>query len=207
LREGVKLYTFIEQATKGVCNYDQSKEVVLARSYGMGKDKMSSRMGISPDECDQILRSFDAAVPYIDMLAKAVANMAGSRGFINTLIGHKRHFNLFLPVTPRGQKRDISLTALPFAAAKALWPKSELERAWTYKAFNALIQGGAAGQTKKALVEINRSVGLPQMTVHDEISKSTASEKETRMMNEIMVHCVPLLAPVRADLTVGKTWC
>lgn len=82
-----------------------------------------------------------------------------------------------------------------------------MERAWTYKAFNALIQGGAAGQTKTALVHINRSLGLPMMSVHDEISKSVSNEKEADMMGEIMRNCIPLLAPVRSDLDLGKTWC
>ena len=91
-------------------------------------------------------------------------------------------------------------------AAQARWPKHNLERAGTYKAFNRLCQGGAAGQTKRALLEINKAVGLPQMTVHDEVSKSVSSEKETKLMNEIMINCIPLLSPVRADLELKDHW-
>jgi DNA polymerase I-like protein with 3'-5' exonuclease and polymerase domains len=87
------------------------------------------------------------------------------------------------------------------------WTGLPLERAWTYKAFNGLCQGGGAGQTKKALVDIYESLGLPQMTVHDEISKSVVDEREAKQMNEIMVNTIPLLAPVRADMDLGKTWC
>lgn len=163
-------------------------------------------MNIPEHECDTLLKAFDEIVPFINLLARSVSNAARDRGFIRTLIGHKRHFNLWQPRQEYGEQKSFE-AALPFEQAKAKWPDRELERAYTYKAFNALCQGGAAGQTKKALVEIYKAVGLPQMTVHDEISKSVVSEKETKMMNEILINCVPLLAPVRADLTVGKSWC
>jgi len=56
-------------------------------------------------------------------------------------------------------------------------------------------------------VHIYRALGLPKMTVHDEISKSVKNEKEAEIMGEIMRDCIPLLSPVRSDLDLGKTWC
>jgi DNA polymerase I-like protein with 3'-5' exonuclease and polymerase domains len=147
-------------------------------------------------------------VPYISILNSALTNKARDRGWIKLLLGHKSHFNLWeVPKRDRSDPNE-NYSPLPLDQAKARWPDQRLERAGTYKAFNRLCQGGAAGQTKKALVEINRAIGLPQMTVHDEISKSVADrEKETKLMNEIMVNCIPLLSPVRVDMEIGKTWC
>ena len=44
------------------------------------------------------------------------------------------------------------------------------------------------------------------MTVHDEISKSINDEKELKIMEEIMVNCVPLKAPVKAELALANHW-
>lgn len=210
-KKGVKLYTFIEEATKGRCNYDQAKSTALGRSYGMGKAKMSSELGLPEHECEQVLQAFDDIVPYIKMLASSVSGIAATRGFIRTLTGHKRHFDYWqVPMSLRKRNDDGTepdWTPLKLDEAKRSWPDLPLERAWVYKAFNALIQGGAAGQTKKAIIDIKRALGLPKMTVHDEISKSVKDEHEATRMNEIMVNTIPLLAPVRADQEVGKSWC
>lgn len=204
--KGVKLYTFVEEATHGRCNYDDAKQVALARTYGMGKPKLALDMGISLDQASELLDTFDQTVPYIALLARSVSQRAATKGFIRNLLGHKRRFNLW--EVPRNQRDDPNDTypMLPLEKAQARWPKKQLERAQTYKAFNALCQGGAAAQTKKALVEIKKAVGLPGMTVHDEISRSILSAKEADTMEEIMVHCIPLRAPVRADRTIGATW-
>lgn len=180
--------------------------MALARSYGMGKTRMSEQYNIPLGECDAILAAFDAVVPYVDLQSRAVNAKAAKAGFIRTLLGHKRHFNLW--EVPRDYRDDPkeNYAPVPLEEAKSRWPGKPLERAHTRKAYNALIQGGAAGQTKKALVETNKAVGLPLMTVHDEISKSVHSPKQTALMNEILVHCVPLRAPVRADLSVDKSW-
>lgn len=199
-KQGIKLYTFIEKATNGRCNYDQAKAVALGRSYGMGKDKMADTLNMSPDQCAQILHEFDQVVPYISLLSSAVSNKAQQRGFIRTLLGHRRHFNLWQPA---GKKYE---SPLPADQAKAKWPDHVLQRAYTHKAFNSLIQGGAAGQTKKALVMIAKEIRLPQMTVHDEISVSIQSAKEADQIDEIMCTCIPLQAPVRTDRTISSHW-
>lgn len=158
-------------------------------------------MGIDLDTCASVLAEFDAIAPYIKLLDEACRNLAQSRGYIFTLLGRRRRFNLWFP---KGSSKEV--IALPFEQAKHKWPEELLERAYTYKSFNALIQGGAADQTKKALVDINSAVGLPQMTVHDEISASVQSEKEALVMQDCMVNAIPLLAPVRADMDLGGTW-
>lgn len=158
-------------------------------------------MGIDRDTCEKVLGEFDSIAPYIKQLNEAAAATARNRGYIRTLLGRRRRFNLW---APKGSGKDEP--ALPHNQAKEKWPEEILERAYVYKAFNALIQGSAADQTKKALIDITRAVGLPQMTVHDEISKSVQSEKEAEIMRECMVGAIPLLAPVRADLDLGGHW-
>lgn len=216
----IKLYTIIEQLTGGKCNYDQAKEVVLGRSYRMGATKMAQRMGIDYDRCQEILEAFDSGVPYIGLLGTALTEKAQQTGFVRTVLGRHRHFDHWT-ITKRSDPEYQRLKALgqekkyipPMPvkgrkAAVAKWTEyAELERAWCYKAFNALIQGSAADQTKQALVDINQAIGLPQMTVHDEISKSVKDEAESKIMGEIMVNCVKLLCPAQTDADLGPSWC
>lgn len=198
----VKLYTTIEQLTGGKCNYDQAKEVVLGRSYGMGAPKMAARMGIDEAKCREILEAFDRGVPFITLLARSVGNTANQRGFIRTILGRHRHFDEW---RPRGSK-EMPVRGYDNAVRK--WTQSaDLERCWTYKAFNALIQGSAADMTKKALVDINSAIGTPMMTVHDEISKSVVDEREAKQMKEIMESGIKLLCPVQTDMDLGANWC
>lgn len=198
----IKLYTTIEKLTNGKCNYDQAKEVVLGRSYGMGASKMAGRMGIDEGRCREILEAFDRGVPYITLLARRLSDKAAVTGFVRTLLGRHRHFDAF---KPRGSE-EPPVRGLERAYAK--WTKdADLERCFTYKAFNALIQGSAADMTKKALVDINSAIGLPSMTVHDEISKSVVDEREAKQMKEIMESGVQLLCPVQTDMDLGNTWC
>jgi DNA polymerase-1 len=219
--DGVKLYTFIEEATSGACDYGQAKEVALGRSYGMGAPKMSRRMGISLDKCYEVLEAFDKAVPFVKMLANDTSNLAKRRGYIKTLSGRRRHFNKWTAVATReeraqGVKYDAyDSRELAQAGYEAQWremnpgmppPPRQFEHAFAYKALNALIQGGAADQTKTALVHMKQAGIMPRMTVHDEISAFLATEKEHKMHEEIMKNCVNLLAPVRADMSFGDHW-
>ncbi len=44
-----------------------------------------------------------------------------------------------------------------------------IRRAFTYKALNRLIQGSAADQTKKAMLDCYKEGLTPMLTVHDEL--------------------------------------
>lgn len=203
---GEKLYDYVAKATGGRCTYDQCKEIVLGRSYGMGKAKMAGRMNMSIDECDEVLTSFDSVVPYIKMLASSVGQRAQDRGFIKTLLGYRRRFNLWVPRQRYGEERQFH-QPVSREAAEHKWPGATLERAGTHKAFNALIQGGAANQAKKAIVLAWRAGIRPNLLVHDEInSGSIQSEAQALQMKEIMEHAIELRSPARADLDLGLTW-
>jgi DNA polymerase I-like protein with 3'-5' exonuclease and polymerase domains len=203
--KGVKLYKFIEQNSKGKLNYDQAKEVALARSYGQQTAGLAAKMGMAFDEAERIQEDFDEIVPYIKMLADLSQTRAGDRGYVTTLLGRRQRFNLYQPKW-NDNKEDRYL-ALTLEDARKKWgDKAVLKRAFLYKALNWLIQGSAADQTKLALVRVHREVGLPQMTVHDEISSSVLSKEQALHIKQIMETCVKLKAPVRADMDLGPTW-
>ncbi len=201
--ENKKLYSFIELATGGRCNYDQAKAVVLGRSYGMGVAKMASSLNMDKETCEKVLRAFDQVVPYIGVLADRFSAVAKSRGYVRTLLGRRRHFDLWQPA----RKSDEYTEPTTLEQAKAQWAGRSLERAFTYKAFNAGVQGSAADQTKTGIVMTHEAVLLPQMTVHDEVSASVETEKQALQIKEILENCIQLRLPARADMDLGTSWC
>ena len=81
-----------------------------------------------------------------------------------------------------------------------------IKRAWTYKALNRLIQGSAADQTKKAMLELDKEGDLPHIQVHDELDFSVANNKDKDRIKEIMETCVKLEVPSKVDVECGTSW-
>jgi DNA polymerase I-like protein with 3'-5' exonuclease and polymerase domains len=82
-----------------------------------------------------------------------------------------------------------------------------IKRAYTYKALNRLIQGSAADQTKKAMVDVYEELGIiPLIQVHDELDCSVRDEKMGKQIKEIMENCVELEVPSKVDVNLGESW-
>jgi DNA polymerase I-like protein with 3'-5' exonuclease and polymerase domains len=77
---------------------------------------------------------------------------------------------------------------------------------WTHKAFNRLIQGSSADQTKAAVVELDRQ-GFPlQLQVHDEVDLSVPNRAYAEEAAQIMINIIPMRVPMRVDVEVGPSW-
>ena len=82
-----------------------------------------------------------------------------------------------------------------------------IKRAGTYKALNRLIQGSAADQTKRAMVNVYDELGIiPHIQVHDELNCSVKDENEGKKVKEVMENCVKLEVPSKVDINVGESW-
>ena len=204
---GEKLYTIVERESGGLCSYDQAKEVILGRSYGMGAKRMAERMNIPKEECARILQIFDQIVPYVSMLANEASNVASMRGYVRTFLGRRRNFELYIPAKDTIDGEEFKLTPRTKEQAENEWPGVPLARARTHKAFNAIIQGTAADQAKKATVDIYRALGCPTLPVHDELNHSRIKEeKDLKLMKEIAEKALPLRSFVRCDADFGRSW-
>jgi DNA polymerase-1 len=200
-RQGKKIYNLIEQYAR--CDYDKAKTVFLAVSYNMTPPTLAESLQINLDEANEILERLYAAVPYLRELPRLVQSKAERTGAIRTLGGRLCHFDFWKPGW--ADKRTIPVKGLE--AAKKKWGNCVLERQYGYKAFNRLIQGSAADQTKKALVAMAKSGIMPQLPVHDEINRSSNHEKEGRLQKEIMENVFHLeQIPVVAAWKRGPNW-
>lgn len=181
----------------------EAKKLYLGRSYGMGKDKLARSLGISVEEAEELGNQMDRAVPFIKELANDCTKKANTRGWISTLGGRRAHFELWEP-----QRWENANGYLPcsLAQAKERWPNISLKRAGTHKALNRLIQGGAADQTKMAMLALYTEGIIPLLQVHDELDFSYSDPKIMERAQEIMQTVVKLKVPCYADFKSGLNW-
>jgi DNA polymerase I-like protein with 3'-5' exonuclease and polymerase domains len=87
------------------------------------------------------------------------------------------------------------------------WYNSALKRAFTHKAFNGMIQGSAARQIKKAMVNLHNAGYLPLLQIHDELAFSFGDMKHAKICAEIMESAIPSVTiPMLTDTKTGKSW-
>jgi hypothetical protein len=173
---------------------DPAKNIYLGICYGMGGPKLCRSVGlptkiiahwktgkkieVAGDEGQALLDLVNSRVPYVKKTAEAVEQVARDRGYVRTVSGRKCRF----PKDDAGN-----------------WD-------WTFKAFNRVIQGSSADQTKQALVELDRAGYDLRLQVHDEYAGMFSTEAEARAAAEIMEHCIPCEVPAKVDVELGPSW-
>jgi DNA polymerase I-like protein with 3'-5' exonuclease and polymerase domains len=201
--KNLDFYTFMQEAA-GI-DRRPAKDMYLGRCYGMGADKMARKLNRTKEEAKQILAVFDERVPFVKEIADACTRAANERGYIKTLLGRRRHFNLWEPskfgVMQFGVDRPLREKE-----AQEKWG-NQIKRSGTHKALNALIQGSSADMTKAALIKIwKEGKVVPYMQVHDEIDFAANDESHAKQCQLLAETCVEMTVPIRADLSLGKTW-
>ena len=164
----------------------QAKTINLGLFYGMGKNKLQAELGISKDKAEKLFNTYHEKVPFVRSLASAVTKRASDKGRIRTLKGRICRFDLWEP-NEFGIHRPLS-----YKDALSEWAGGEngvyyhrIRRAFTYKALNRLIQGSAADQTKKVMVDLYKEGIVPHIQIHDELDISIKNEKEVDKIIEV----------------------
>jgi DNA polymerase I-like protein with 3'-5' exonuclease and polymerase domains len=183
------------------------KDLTQALSYRMGAPKLAKTMGISDAEAIELWTMFHLRIPYIKGLAEMCERQAKDKGFIRLIDGARRHYPFWQPKNRWDMKfADGQATYARFVEACLKWPGEPLERAMVYQAMNSLIQGSAARQMKRGMVDVFNSGRIPLITMHDELGTPVTCLKDCLEVGEIMRDCVKLDIPVGIDLEVGPTW-
>jgi DNA polymerase I-like protein with 3'-5' exonuclease and polymerase domains len=188
-----------------------AKIICLAIIYGMGVGRLCNSLNLDENEGKALINKFNRAAPYLKRLADRCSTKAQDTGVIKTILGRHCRFDDWEPVLEWGVKPP---PPLDYEAAKRAirdpanknWFNKSIRRAFTHKALNRLIQGSAADQMKKAMLECYREGIKPMIQMHDEIGVSVESEKISQRVSEIMVHAVELEIPIHVDLATGKNW-
>ena len=181
----------------------QAKTVNLGIMYGMGVAKLADQLGISKVDAKDLIERHHSKVPFVKGLADLASKQGDKNGQIRTLMGRKSRFHLWEPVTFGVGK------PLPYDEAVKEYGGAGgrgIRRAFTYKALNKLIQGSAADQTKKAMLDCYNEGFTPMLTVHDELCFNIESEEQTARIKEIMETGIKLSIPSKIDVDIKEDW-
>ena len=168
------------------------KVAVLSRMYGASDAKLCYQLGfatqtvqrdwglqeVAGPEGTKFLADFDAQIPWVRALQQMCRERASARGFVKTFSGRKRRFTK----DSRGRYDYV------------------------HKALNDVIQGTAADQCKKALIDLDVAGFLPRLQVHDEIDSSVNGADEALAMADIMRDVYQLKTPMLCDVEIGPSW-
>jgi DNA polymerase I-like protein with 3'-5' exonuclease and polymerase domains len=199
-----------------------AKTINLGLTYGMGKKKLASELGLTMTEANRLFNKYHNALPYIDLLTKKASKLAGERGFVKTLLGRRKHFDMYGPpmgyiLSPDQKVRlgfradDPRAYAKPFKYKEAVeFYGGSVQRWFLHKALNSIIQGSSADMIKVAMVLCRRAGYIPHLTVHDENDYSIRNRKEAKEIHDIMVNdtrdFLQLTVPLKVDVEVGPNW-
>lgn len=186
-----------------------AKQLWLSHAYGAGQAKIADLLGLPLQEARKIFERFHKSAPYIRLLAREAARVADSKGYVKTLLGRRRNFNLFGP-----PQYGTGMLPLPYEAAVKQWPGVAVRRWFTHKALNATVQGSAADLMKLAIVQTLQAGYVPHATVHDELifsvpygegaAKAIAEIKNIMENPQGVQLTVPLLVNVETGYSLGR---
>lgn len=187
------------------------KTINFGLTYGMGFDALyndlkSHNPKLTKQQAKALVQAYHQGVPFSRQTLNYYMNMAQQTGQVKTVMGRITHFDLWEPIRSRGEK------PLPFEQAVFEYG-TQLQRAKTYKALNAVLQGSAADLMKKAMLicmeeGIFEQTGYPSLTVHDELDFSDGVYDETiwNKVRYVMENAIPLSIPFLAEPEIGPNW-
>jgi DNA polymerase I-like protein with 3'-5' exonuclease and polymerase domains len=179
----------------------EAKTIGLGLMYGMGIAKLADSLDIAEDQARALKKKYNDNVQFLNNIIVRATRYTEQNGFINTLLGRRCRFELW-------ENKDFyDKRMMSYENAKKTWAWNDMKRAGTYRALNRLIQGSAADQTKKAMVDLWKNLGvIPMIQIHDELNVSIANETQVKEIKEIMESAVELHVPVKCDAEIGDNW-
>lgn len=212
------------------------KIINFAVIYGMGKAKLAAALGLSYDQAEKLLTTYHSKLPFLRQTTAGAMRVAQGRGYVKTILGRRRRFNRWEPRDWRLARQHPELAADDRETAlqnirdyiqklkdegvtgkgsgKNPFPSVAVQRAGTYKAFNAVDQGSAADIMKLAMVKCGEAGifdVLPcHITVHDEVDvsipKTKIGKEAFEEMGQTMADTYKLKIPIIVDMETGENW-
>lgn len=185
------------------------KTINFGLIYGMSQGELQKRLHLDRAGGLQLFDSYHRAAPFARATMEDCEAEVHRDGFITTLLGRKSDFPLW---GPRG---EYGALGLPYGRAIIEYGPN-IARAFTHKALNRKLQGGAADIMKKAMVDAyeaglfeDDACGIPILTVHDELDFEDMGPPAAECWDEltyVMENCVSTRVPIRVASGVGTHW-
>lgn len=184
------------------------KNINFGLAYGMGQAKLSRDLSLTRQEGKKLFENYHRALPFVQATMDWTSDTAEKEGFITTILGRRSRFELWEP-------EKYTKRAIPLPYEKAIKKYGQVRRAGLHKSLNRKLQGSAADLLKMGMLlswdaGIFDVLGVPQLTVHDELdgSHNPTPEREEALaaMVNIMETAIPLSIPVKFEVDRGVDW-
>lgn len=181
----------------------QAKTINFGIAYGEGVVNLAGQLGMPFDEAEELINAYHRNAPFVKPLLKHFMRLAERTGEVITMYGRRRRFNRW--VTKIKGEEIYTNHRINHGS----------RRMGVHAALNARIQGSAADVMKKAMVDIWNSgvcdeIGVPHLTVHDELDYSYPDTKKGRAaiaeVKHMMENVIKISVPLIADLKTGPNW-
>lgn len=181
----------IEECGDGSKVRKMLKMGILAVMYGTGSTTLGEQLGISRLEAQKFIDDFYGKYPNVKQWQDDLLKYARKHGHVKMLYGRKRRV------------KDIT--------DPEHWKRTRAER----QIKNSVIQGSAAIQTKKTMIDLDRwceSKGddyAIALQVHDEIGCYVPEDippEHIAEFEQIMLHAVELDVPAKVDIEGQYIW-
>ncbi len=168
----------------------KAKTVNFGIIYGQTRYGLSSTLGISPYEAQDLINKYFATYPKISQYINETLECAQTNGWVETLYGRKRYLGAEL------NSRNANIRE--FAARAAI---------------NAPLQGSSADIIKMAMVDLHQKLRDYKskiiLQIHDELVLEVPNN-ELEVVKPIVISAMemnqPLRVPLKVEVGYGKTW-
>jgi len=200
----------------------RAKDVNFATSYGAGVTKFSEMTGLDIEESREIMEQYYRELPFVREVSNHYRDFALDNGYIEMLDGARNHFNLWEPryrdfaKEQEFKKKDKTINLSPcvksvydvrYRSLLHPWHGEVGKRAYCHKAFNRIIQGSAARQIKRAMIDLWNAGYPPLLQIHDELAFSLVDPVYAKTCAKIMEECMPQITiPMLTDVKIGSSW-
>lgn len=165
------------------------KTGMLAVMYGTGETTLAKQLGITVPEAKKFIADFYKEYTQVKAFMDGLVAYCKKHGFIRMLYGRKRRV------------KEIN--------SRQFWEKARAER----QIKNSFVQGSAAIQTKKTMIEIGNlsdKYGWQlAFSIHDEVGDyvpETVTREQVAEFERVMLETVKLNVPNKSDIEISRRW-
>lgn len=188
------------------------KNVNFGLLYGQSAKSLAYKAGFTDAQAKEFFEAYHKGAPYVKPTMEAIGEEVQAFGYVTTICGRRIRFHEWEPVK---KDYDNPPTPLPYNLAIAKWG-AQIKRAFEYRGVNYKFQGSEPDIMKTGMRMLWQSgvfdyVGVPLITVHDELDFSVPDDSPTtreafRFIQQTMQNAVKLRIPVFVDESNGPSW-
>jgi DNA polymerase-1 len=188
------------------------KSVNFGLLYTMGKKALAKNLNISLKEATAIFDAYHKGAPYVKATMAAAQKEAEQLGYVTTIMGRRRRFDLWEPTNVNWENRAMPLNY--YVATRTYG--SQIMRAYTNIGINTRLQGSAGDTLKMGMLKAYKAgiydvIGVPKLQIHDElnnsvIDRSPEMNEAYREHKNILENAIKFRVPLLLTRERGPNW-